>query len=291
MDFVWHVYGLRHDVGGEKRLNPSGRRLYPRETKTPPRGAAFRIPDGPELFLWQRRDHHHHLTAFELRHGFDLAVDLHLFGDPVELLAAKIHVGHFAATEAQGDLHLVAALQELDRIFDLAVEVVVIGARTDFDFFDFDDFLVLTSFGFTLLLLVFELTVVHDLADGRRGGGGNFHQIKPGFFSHCQCAIGRNDADVLAVGADQADVRAANAFVDPGAGFARGRSVVRSASYGTVPSMVGDSRAATYLGSRRAASHKIGGKWLEAKGIPLVPSISFNHFTPAGCPLSEWDST
>src|SRR5437660_4095547 len=54
-----------------------------------------------------RRQHHHHLPAFEARLLLDLGeldgVGLH----PVEQFVAEFLVGHLAAAEAQGDLDLV----------------------------------------------------------------------------------------------------------------------------------------------------------------------------------------
>jgi hypothetical protein len=44
--------------------------------------------------------------------------------------------------------------------------------------------------------------------------------------------LGRDDADVLAFGADQSDFRGADPIIDTGSGVARWRRVVRSAGYG-----------------------------------------------------------
>ena len=91
---------------------------------------------------------------------------------------------HFAATETQGDLYLVAVFQKLEHAAHLDFVIVGIGVRAELDFLDLDDLLLLACFGFFFLGLVFELAKVHDLADRRNGIRRNLYQIKPGLFGH-----------------------------------------------------------------------------------------------------------
>ena len=65
------------------------------------------------------RKDHDDLAAFEARFGFDLGDFDRIRLDPVEKLLAQFLVRHFAAAEAQGDLDLVAFLEEaaMARIF------------------------------------------------------------------------------------------------------------------------------------------------------------------------------
>src|SRR5262249_45845313 len=103
-------------------LLPGGRCAGPRaagrcESKKPPNCGG--PPEHPTGRLHSmiggesaRRQHHHDLAALELRVLLHLGVlgdvGLHL----VEQLGADLLVCHFAATVAQGDLHLVAFLEE-----------------------------------------------------------------------------------------------------------------------------------------------------------------------------------
>ena len=84
------------------------------------------------------------------------------------------------------------------------------------------------DFGLAALarLLVAELAVVHDLADRRPFVGGDLDQVEAGLAGHLQGLGGRDDAELLAVGADQADGADADLFVDAGAAaVARARGV------------------------------------------------------------------
>ena len=75
-------------------------------------------------------------------------------------------------------------------------------------------------------LLVAELAVVHDLADGRPFLGGNLDQIHARFAGHFHGLGRRDDAVLLALGADQADGTEADLLVDAGAtAVARARGV------------------------------------------------------------------
>jgi hypothetical protein len=47
-------------------------------------------------------------------------------------------VSHFTTTETQGDLGLVAFIEETDQVTQLDVVVAIISARTELDFLDLD---------------------------------------------------------------------------------------------------------------------------------------------------------
>jgi hypothetical protein len=61
---------------------------------------------------------------------------------------------------------------------------VIVDHRTELDLLDFDDLLFLAGFGGFLLRRIFELPVIHDLANGRIGIGRNLDQIHAGFHRH-----------------------------------------------------------------------------------------------------------
>ena len=144
-------------------------------------------------------------------------------------------MGHLATAKAQGHLDLVAFLQELHHGSHLDIIVMGIGSRTELDFLDLDDLLLLAGLGLALLLFVLELAQVHDLADRRGRVGRDFDQIQPGVLRHLQPDRGRNHADILSIGADQADFGHADAFVHAGSSITGGRCVMRSAGYGCAP--------------------------------------------------------
>ena len=67
-----------------------------------------------------------------------------------------------------------------------------------------------------LLLLVLVLRVVEDLADGRPRLGRDLDEVELGVGGDPLRFGGVDDADLLAVGADQPHLRNADAVVDPG---------------------------------------------------------------------------
>jgi len=120
---------------------------------------------------------------------------------------------------------------------------VRVGVRAEFDFLDLDHLLFLARLGFPLLLFVLELAEIHDLADRGRGVRRNLDQVQAGFLRKCKALGGGDDADIFTLCPDQADLGGANLFVDAGSCVSCGRRVVRSASYGFVPSIVANFRA------------------------------------------------
>ena len=129
------------------------------------------------VLLRQWANQHDHLAAFHFREILDLTRFFGVFSNAFQQLTAQFLVGHFTATEAQGDLYLVAVIQEFENVAHLYFIVVVIRVWTELHFFDFDDLLLLTCLSFFLLSLVFELAIVHDLANRRGCIGRDFHQV------------------------------------------------------------------------------------------------------------------
>ena len=142
---------------------------------------------------------------------------------------------HFATTETQGDLHFVAIFQKAHHIPHLHIVVVGIRIGTEFDLFDFDNFLLLPGLALALLLLIFELSEVHDFANGRGRVWRDFNQIKSGFNRHFYGTFGRDNADVFSFSANKANFGRSDMFIDPGASVTRRGCVVWSASDGGRP--------------------------------------------------------
>ena len=112
---------------------------------------------------------------------------------------------HFAAAEAQRDFGFVSFFEEAHQIsqFDLVIAFVGAGAKLDL----LDDDLLLLELGLVPLLAfaVLELAVIHDPANWRHRRRRDFDQIE---FRCFRLRIGDRDADnadLLAIGADQPD--------------------------------------------------------------------------------------
>jgi hypothetical protein len=114
-------------------------------------------------------------------------------------------VGHFTATETQGHLDLVALVEEALHRPHLHVIVVIVDGRAHLDLLDLDDLLFLAGLGSLLLLLVFVLAVVHQLADGRLGVGRDFDDVESFFLAQCERLIQADLAILMAIVADQED--------------------------------------------------------------------------------------
>src|SRR5262249_1123150 len=117
------------------------------------------------------------------------------------------------AAEEDVEHHLVLVFQELARLVDLDLDVMVAGLGADADFFEL--LLVWLSLALFAGLLVAELAVVHDLADRRPLLGGHLDQVELCLAGHLQGLRGRDDAELFAVGADQPHGADADLLVDP----------------------------------------------------------------------------
>ena len=93
-------------------------------------------------------------------------------------LHADILVGHLTAAETQRDLYLVALVDERLHGAQLHLVIVLVDVRTNLDLFNLDDALFLLRLVLLLLLLIFELAEVENLADRRVGVRADFEQVK-----------------------------------------------------------------------------------------------------------------
>jgi hypothetical protein len=92
--------------------------------------------------------------------------------------------------------------------------VVVGRLRTETDLLDLDLGLRFAGLAFLLGLLVQELPVVEDAADGRIDIRGNLNQVEGGLLGQRQGFPQGNDTQVLAIGPDEANLTGADLFVD-----------------------------------------------------------------------------
>lgn len=135
-----------------------------------------------------RLKHQRHPAAFHLGIAFNLADRPESCLYLVHQVAPEIQVGHFAAFEPQGELHLISVFEEVARPVDLDIQVVLADAnRIDIQHFQAAALVGRTALVFLLLLLVTPLAVIHDPAHRRLGGGCNFDQVQPRFLGQFQC--------------------------------------------------------------------------------------------------------
>ncbi|CFX16749.1 protein of unknown function [Candidatus Filomicrobium marinum] len=154
------------------------------------------------------------MAAFEAWFALDLCNLFQLTLDPLKYSHTKLLVRHFATTEAQGNLHLIAVVEETFDGPHLDVVVVLINRRTHLDLLDLDGLLLFACFGGFFLLLELELAVVHDLADRRLSIRRNLNEIQAGVIG----AILRLEAvyhpDIFSVLINQTDFSDPNGVVD-----------------------------------------------------------------------------
>ena len=108
--------------------------------------------------------------------AFNFAVLGKLSDDAFHHFATFVDMSVLATTEKYGHLYLIVVLEEVDRLLDLEVNIVVTGFWPDADLFQLRLMsLALLAF---LLLVVLELTEVHDATDGRLCLCGNLDQVQ-----------------------------------------------------------------------------------------------------------------
>ena len=112
-------------------------------------------------------------------------------------------MGHLAAAKAHGYLHPVAISEELQGVFQLHVEIPDVDTGRHADLLDLHHVLVLAGLLLTLALLEPVLSVVHQLAHGGIGLGGDLDQVQPLLVGDAQGLLRGHDTHLFAAGANK----------------------------------------------------------------------------------------
>ena len=159
------------------------------------------------LFLLYRSDHHRHPLTLQRRHVLGPSELLEFHGEPQKLLLSLVGEHDGAAAEEDSRLDLGTFLQELLRMLEFELEVMLISVGTEADLLDCDLGSILLHLLGLLPLLVEVLLVVEDLADRRISLGADLNQVKLHLVGHLQGLGDRIDARLGNVVTDKTDLR------------------------------------------------------------------------------------
>ncbi len=130
------------------------------------------------LLLALGADEHDHSFALEAGNVIRLAVFLQICCEACEEQFSLLFEDDGASAEEDVGFHFVALLEELLRMFELEVIVVIVGLGSEPYFLDFLLFLVCFCFLLFLLLCVEELLIIHDPANGRISRCSNLDEVE-----------------------------------------------------------------------------------------------------------------
>ena len=170
-----------------------------------------------DLFLCGR-DHHDHVATVDRGVRLDGAELGHILGELAEQAHALLGTRLLATAEQDHGLDLVAGLEEALGALELGLVVVRVDLETETNLFEDRVRLVAPGLLGLLRCFVLELAVVHDLDDGRLRVGSNLDEVEIGLLRQTQGDLDADDADLLSVRADEADLGHADAVI--GAGIA-----------------------------------------------------------------------
>lgn len=152
--------------------------------------------------LWNQ-DHDHH-ASIQRRDPLNGPEIRHRFRELFQLLPAQLGVRDLARLEHAGDLDLVALAEELPRLDDAGLQVVLRNSRTDLYTLNF---LLLALLVLALLpFQVLMLAIVDDLAHRRLGRRRNHDEVKPLLAGDAQSLPALENAQLGAIGVDDAYV-------------------------------------------------------------------------------------
>ncbi|MDF9794407.1 hypothetical protein M2440_005108 [Methylorubrum extorquens] len=115
-------------------------------------------------------------------------------------------LGDLTAAEAEGDLDLVAFLEEPLNGLHLHFVIVLVDAGTELDLLHLDRLLPLAGLVLLLLFVEAEAPVIKELADGRDRIRRDFDEVEADLLSHGQRVEEGHDTPVLPILVDELDV-------------------------------------------------------------------------------------
>ena len=168
----------------------------------------------PLPWLLVRSQHHDHVAAILLRRAFHESQLGDIGGQPLQQTEPEVGTGLLPTTEHDRDLDLVPGVEESYDVTLFGLVVVRIDLRPELHFFDDRQDLVSPGLPGLLRALVLELSVVHELADGWAGVRSDLDKIEIGFLRQSQGFADRNNADLLTLGSDEANLGNADPVVN-----------------------------------------------------------------------------
>src|SRR5262249_54220412 len=142
-------------------------------------------------------------------------------------------VRRLASSELESHLDFMTLLEEPDGVFEFELQVVGLGAGFDPNALDLRDVSILSCLALLLGLFVFVLAVVEDPAHGRLRHRGHLDQIETPIARQGESIARRHDAELIAVGIDDADLRHTDTMVEARAKVPR-RTTVKLSVYRTL---------------------------------------------------------
>ena len=159
---------------------------------------------------------HSHGAAFHPGGLLNVPMRPKLLGELVQQSAPDIRVRHLSSAKEHRQFHLVSAVQKLSSLTAFSLQVVVVDLWTNPDLFQLDNMLILARFPLFPALLVTELAVIHQAADGRHCVRCDFNEIQSTLPRHLQRIARGDHANLLAFFINQPHLSDANALVDTG---------------------------------------------------------------------------
>lgn len=167
------------------------------------------------IFLSLRGKEHSHSLAFKDWHLLYLCYLFEVIGEAKKKnLALLLEYDRPAAEEDVG-FNLRPLLDELLRMLELEVVVVVICLRAEANFLNCNLDLLCLNLLLLLLLLIEKLLVVEDFADRRIGGRRDFDKIKLLIVGHLHSLLNGIDTRILNVVSNKANLRDTDSVINP----------------------------------------------------------------------------
>src|ERR671914_585362 len=161
------------------------------------------------------REHRDHVAPVLAGRAVDLGDLDEVGGQPLQQPPPELGVGHLAAAEHDGDLDLVALLEEPLDVTLLGRVVVRVDLGPHLHLFEGHQVLLAPGLFGLDGLLVLELRVVHQLDHRRPGHRGHLDQVEVVLAGHPHRGLGVHHPELLAVGADHSDLGGPDPVVDP----------------------------------------------------------------------------
>ncbi len=116
----------------------------------------------------------------------------------IEQCPTDLRVRVLTSTKKYCQLDLVAVIKKLGGPAALGLKIVIVDLRSDPDFLQLDNVLILPGLALLAALLVPELSVIHQTAHRWNGIRRNLYEVQPLLARHFQRVPGLHDSNLVA---------------------------------------------------------------------------------------------
>lgn len=155
------------------------------------------------------------MPAFEFHRTVQFPDGFEVVDQALRQFHPELAIRNLPALVNNDGFYFVTIFQEIDRMFEFELVIVIVGGRTKTQFLELSGVRLLTLILLLFLQFITVFAIVEDLADRWLRVRNDFQKVQTVGAGHLQSLFDAHDAHLLTILPDKPDLRCPNILVDP----------------------------------------------------------------------------